>query len=181
MSNKAKKIVAPNVKTLSLLLLKLFNNKIPRKIINYNTARDAELKKRGFLDEYINSNRENDRWFYLSSAHGDCAPDHVNWQGKIYVDANAPEDIIQYALKCKIYTIQWVTSDPVYFLTRPNCRHYFVGISEDDVKNHDENYLLKKYKAYRNSGYDAIPTISEKKDEKNMRKILHNIEKRIIR
>lgn len=79
--------------------------------------------------------------FYIAAYFGDCAKDHANYQGKIYVDqdweSNAPKDRIDeikdYIRTNKIMTVQEIMGDPVYLTTRPNCRHYFQYIDIDSV------------------------------------------------
>lgn len=76
--------------------------------------------------------------FFLASEHADPADDHADYQGKIYVndnwesviiDAELKEHIRAFIAKNNIRTIQWVKGPPVYFTTRPNCRHYFIPIT----------------------------------------------------
>lgn len=92
--------------------------------------------------------------FYLASKHRDCAVDHQDWQGKIYVDAdwesiNMPFELhnaIDYYLKRNnIQTMQWVINRPVWFITRPNCRHYFRVVSVKEVLENSTRDLLNKY------------------------------------
>lgn len=87
--------------------------------------------------------------FYIAAYFGDCAIDHVGYQGKIYYDANyesiAPkelhDEIKAYIDSNKLMSVQEVKAGPVYLTTRPNCRHYFQYISIDEVlaiKNNNE-------------------------------------------
>lgn len=77
--------------------------------------------------------------FYLCSYYGDCAEDHADYQGKIYIDENwrsiIPEDkhsaVEDYIDANKILTMQEVMDDKPYLTTRPNCRHFFQAISTD--------------------------------------------------
>ncbi len=76
--------------------------------------------------------------FFLASEHADCADDHAKSQGKLYVNENWEQVIADNELRERIrnfigrndiQTIQWVKGPPVYFTTRPNCRHFFIPIT----------------------------------------------------
>lgn len=76
--------------------------------------------------------------FYLASEHPDCADDHKDYQGKIYIK-NSWRSIIKqtdlvpkierFINQKKIMTIEKVIEKPIWFSTRPNCRHYFTPIT----------------------------------------------------
>ena len=97
----------------------------------------------------INIGRDTGAIFYICNFLGDCAPDHVEMQGRIFVDkawrSNAPEDKIEdienYISYHNILTIQEVSENKPYLTTRPNCRHFFQYIALEDVldiKNKDQ-------------------------------------------
>lgn len=76
--------------------------------------------------------------FYLASEHADCADDHANYQGKIYVKRNWEIIIKQAELVPRIrefinskqlMAIEDVIEKPIWLTTRPNCRHYFIPIT----------------------------------------------------
>jgi len=76
--------------------------------------------------------------FFLASDHADCADDHADYQGKIYIhenwasmvqDEEIRNKISKFIQKNNIKTIQWVKGKPVWFTTRPNCRHFFIPIT----------------------------------------------------
>ena len=92
--------------------------------------------------------------FYLASAHKDSARDHAPYQGKMYVDENwetipmpwALHNAIAYYIKTHdVKTMQWVVGKPVWFITRPNCRHYFKELSVKEVLATARTKLIKKY------------------------------------
>ena len=88
--------------------------------------------------------------FFLVSKHDDCAKDHEDYQGKIYVNENwrsMTKDpmVAMYISTNRIRTFQWVTGKPVYMITRPYCRHYFRKISVNEALSTDKNILLMKY------------------------------------
>lgn len=135
-TKRAKKIKADNKADLALALL-LFFNKIQydyraTHIINEFT-RDLDNKNKARLLKEMQKNKG--KPFYLASWHKDSATDHKDYQGKLYIDIeNASADDIAYAKQHNLKTLQWVTGPPVYFVTRPYCRHYFVQYSLEQVK-----------------------------------------------
>lgn len=156
LTNKAKKVSAAGLDLLAVALLDLFNreksNDKAKKVINHQIDTAAEEEKLDTLDNFIDNSRKNGEWFYLASSHNDCAEDHKAYQGKLYVDNKAPEDIIEYARKRGLYTMQWVTGKPVWFVTRPYCRHYFVSLRLDQVKDKSLKKLKNKHKTHSKVG-----------------------------
>ncbi len=128
--------------------------------------------------------------FFLASSHADCADDHVDYQGKIYVKENwqrfiKPEKIAEiqdFITKKDIKTMEWVIGKPVYFTTRPNCRHYFTPITIEQALKKSLKELHKELKTEK-------PMTSEDKEltkkryaalqeqRRNERKIRENKEK----
>lgn len=105
---------------------------------------DSEVKKyesEQKAEILVNSwkeNRSTGHIFYIASKHADSAKDHEPWQGKVYVDRywhNYDTDgrLGKYIRDHDIRTVQWVTGKPIWFVTRPNCRHYFTSYSIDQV------------------------------------------------
>ena len=144
------------------LLLLLFNhqryNSKIKKVINHQVMEEAEDNKQKVIKEYIDYSRDKGRWIYLASSHNDCAKDHLDWQGKLYYDANAPQDVVNYCTKKGYDTIQWVMDAPVYFITRPNCRHFFKSLPLDVVKKYSTKALIKRYKTHRMDGDKSLAT-----------------------
>lgn len=73
--------------------------------------------------------------FYVCDSFADCAPDHRDYQGKIYynADASLTEEAKEYIDSHNILSMQEVSNGEPYLTTRPNCRHNFHAISTDDV------------------------------------------------
>ena len=129
------------------------NSGEPLGFVRYSNGRNVrwenwmEMKLRTDLQNDISKNMIKDgasagNIFYITSFYGDCAPDHADFQGKIYVDEDwqsiCPKDRIDevsdYIRSNKIMTVQDVMGEAGnYFTTRPNCRHYFQYISIDEV------------------------------------------------
>lgn len=182
MSNRAKKVEAQNTGLLAIALYDLFHkariNDKAKKLINYDTMKEAETDKQFVIDKFIKDNRQKDKWFYLASSHSDCAEDHKPYQGRLYVDKNAPKDVIDYAHSRGLYTVQWVMDKPAWFITRPNCRHYFVALDEKQVRNKTLKKLRRKYKTHRAVGDRDFQTpktqaIAEYTDRLKMLKALY--------
>lgn len=127
-------------------------------------AREREAKEK---DEVIKSTLEYNRQletpkiFYLASEHNDSAEDHKDYQGKMYIDKQWRSYIInkdlikiveKYLHTHKTYYFQWVIGKPVWFITRPNCRHYFKVLSINEVINTPKEELIEKYKMHRAIG-----------------------------
>lgn len=114
--------------------------------------------------------------FYLASTHKDSAKDHKDYQGKMYIDANwkdikmpyALENAISYYVKShNIRTFQWVTGRPVWFITRPNCRHYFKELSVKEVLGYSKRKLTNKYDLKRAIGdRQYVQTINHSTNKK---------------
>ena len=135
---------------------------------------------------------ENGVVFYICSYHGDCAPDHVDYQGKIYYDKNwksniqdvdLRQEIQEYIDKHSLMSIQKVMKKPVYLTSRPNCRHYFQYISIDEVlaiNNEDEldekrkELDLNSKGKYKPEKYEALK--EQRYNERRIRKIKSEIE-----
>ena len=96
--------------------------------------------------------------FYLCSSHVNPAKDHADWEGKVYVhedweervgaDQELSARIRAYIKNHKIRTVQWVTGEPVWLVTRPNCKHYFIEVSPEEVLGSSVRKLLKEHDAY---------------------------------
>ena len=89
--------------------------------------------------------------FWICSSHGDCAHDHADYQGKIYVDEHWQDYIDEkdydrvkrFIVGNNIQLKQSVENDEPYLCTRPNCRHYFMPLSIDEVIDEPREKLLK--------------------------------------
>lgn len=117
---------------------------------------EAEDKNKVIADT-IEDNRhlDNPKIFYLASQHKDSASDHKNYQGKMYIDEKwasfvtdkqQKQDIEKYISQNDVKTVQWVMGEPVWFITRPNCRHYFMALPVDEVLGNNKSRLINKYK-----------------------------------
>ena len=161
----------------AVLLFYLFNrekyNSKSKKLINHELMEKAEEQKNDVIKAYIKFSESTDRWFYLASSHNDCAEDHKAYQGKMYYDDKAPDDIVRYAKLHGYRSIQWVMDNPVWFITRPNCRHFFKSLPLEVVKKYSVKELRRRYKTHRMDGDKSLATprkiaIEEYEDRLNM-------------
>lgn len=127
---------------LAVAILTLFSkqavNYDATKIVNHEVRKFESDKKIEILDNSFKANRLSGKIFYVASSHKDSAKDHEPWQGKIYVDRywhNYDTDgkLGKFIRDNDIKTVQWVTGKPVWFITRPNCRHYFTTYTPEEI------------------------------------------------
>lgn len=119
-----------------------------------NTAKqESRMKDEAILDS-IRNNRtmQSPKVLYLTSTHGDSAKDHKDYQRKIYIDEKwksivkdeeVKKKIARFVSQHKIKTLQWVIGKPVWFVTRPNCHHYFKAINTYDVLERTMKELIE--------------------------------------
>lgn len=111
----------------------------------YKIANDIEAKSKDIhLEDILKENRHKEvpEIFYLASEHGDCAEDHENYQGKLYIDnrwrkyitdKSKIKAITGFVSKNHISYLQYVLGRPIWLITRPNCRHYIVSVPTAEV------------------------------------------------
>lgn len=138
-----------------------------RKNVVYSVVRKEfpllEKEKNEAADEYeYRAKRENlqslfgSGVFYLCSSHQKPAKDHAEWEGKIYVhedwamriDEEMHGKVEAYIRNHHIRTVQWVTGSPVWLVYRPNCKHYFIEVSIEEVLGSSVRKLLKAHNMY---------------------------------
>lgn len=123
------------------------------KAVNYATRvehyRDARLK--------VGTATRSNAYMYLLSYHVYPATGHRDYQGKLYYDrywkSKLKDDKDTYDRVNKVIKghgllcMQDMTGEPVYMCTRPNCKHYFVPVTIDEVEKYSVNELLKRHHA----------------------------------
>ena len=122
--------------------------------------KEASVKERVIrqLTSYGIENREH---FALVSKHLDSAIDHIDFQGKLYLLTNdLQESELLLASKIGITrTLASVMHDKPYLITRPNCRHYFITLSESDIGSKSVDTLLKENKMITKVGSRVIKNL----------------------
>jgi hypothetical protein len=138
-----------------------------RKNIVYKQMRGElkliEREKNDVANDYEYRAKHDQLWdqfqtgvFYLCSSHINPAKDHADWEGKIYVNEDWEDRIDEdmhgavaaYIHNHDVKTVQWVVGEPVYLVTRPNCKHYFIDVSVEEVLKNSVKKLLKKHNMY---------------------------------
>lgn len=162
------------------------------KSIAYKEVRKMESENKKYIvEKTLEDNRklEIPKIFYLTSSHNDSADDHKDWQGKIYVDEKwttiyNTQEVREYIRKNNIKTFQWVISNPVWFTTRPNCRHYFKSLKTEEVLGKDVKTLIKNHKMHHQIGKKETQNIkhSNRKDwytKDNVQGIINKYKERL--
>ena len=112
--------------------------------------------------------------FYICDSFGDCAPDHVDYQGKLYYNdaVDIPDEVMNFIDSHNIKSMQEVTNGEPFLTSRPNCRHQFHAIPLSEAMGMTEEEILKKegfaHGEYKDSNYEA--TQKQRYIERQIRK-----------
>ena len=123
--------------------------------------------------------------FYLCSTHINPAKDHADWEGKIYVSEdweervspNLHDKVAAYIRNKHIRTVQWVTGEPVWLITRPNCKHYLIEVSPEEVLSSSVKKLLKAHDMYMEDEKEITYEYGQYKDYYERLKMLNYLNK----
>lgn len=136
--------------------------------------------------EMVQINEEIGQVFYICSEHGNCADDHLDYQGKIYCSENwedtCPDkfhdQVAAYIKANNIMSVEDAMGEKGnYLTTRPNCRHYFQMAaitdvlslkSEADKKKFKEEQGLSYKTSYKENDYKALQ--AQRANERAIRK-----------
>lgn len=131
------------------------------KLVNIEVRNKEASVKEKIIRQLTSYGIENREHFALVSKHLDSAIDHLNYQGKIYLLTNdLQESELLLANKLGINkTLSSVMHDKPYLITRPNCRHYFITLSESDIGNNSVDTLLKENKMITKVGSRVIKNL----------------------
>lgn len=138
------------------------------KVLEHKNSRLRKNKLKGQLRD----SRATGGIFFMSSYHSNAAEDHKDYQGQIYVDrfwkATLKDDkstvkkVQAYIRNRGIITVQELCSVPVYFITRPYCKHFMIPLDTFEVlnngivrirKNHPEAKMKTHNVDYRKKFY----------------------------
>lgn len=94
--------------------------------------------------------------FYACDEFADCAPDHADYQGKIYYNADAPigDAEQEYIDQNGIMSMQDVMNGEPYLTTRPNCRHNFHALDSKEVLGGKSPSKIVEDNGYKFGEYD---------------------------
>lgn len=143
----------------------------------YKACRRVQLdvRQRVKLDNVRAQLKNDESVFVMCSRHYPVAPDHKDYQGKLYVNQgwrNLVEGryyraVSEYIKSNDVLTIQSVMKNPPYLITRPNCRHKLVSVPVSAVlKSVDDKTILGEYRKESHSK----KTFDRKKDYYMLRK-----------
>ena len=130
-------------------------------LVNQEVRNKETSVKEKVIRQLTSYGIENREHFALVSKHLDSAIDHIDFQGKIYLLTNdLQESELLLASKLGITrTLASVMHDKPYLITRPNCRHYFITLSESDIGNKSVDTLLKENKMITKVGSRVIKNL----------------------
>lgn len=130
-------------------------------LVNQEVRNKETSVKERVIRQLTSYGIENREHFALVSKHLDSAIDHIDFQGKIYLLTNdLQESELLLANKLGINkTLTSVMHDKPYLITRPNCRHYFITLSESDIGSKSVDTLLKENKMITKVGSRVIKNL----------------------
>lgn len=156
-----------------------------KKIMNATIKREQGREIKEEIANFVKENRKSRHIFYLVSYHSDCATDHIPYQGKMYVDRTGltQDEKIEADKHGVIASFQEIIGAPVWLITRPNCRHYFVVLTLDEIKGKTNSELLRKYDMIHKIGPRNKKTINHainkgRYSETNVKSIIRQYERR---
>lgn len=150
------------------------------KLVNQEVRNKEASVKEKIIRQLTSYGIENREHFALVSKHLDSAIDHLDFQGKIYLLTNdLQESELLLANRLGINkTLASVMHDKPYLITRPNCRHYFITLSESDIGNKSVDTLLKENNMITKVGSRVIKNLRNNTSIKlNYYKELYKVKK----
>ena len=123
----------------------------------YKACRRVQLdvRQRAKLNNVRAQLKGSESVFVMCSKHYPVAPDHKDYQGKLYVNQNWRNlvqgryyrAVSEYIKSNDVLTIQSVMKNPPYLITRPNCRHKLVVVPVSAVlKSVNDKTVLNEYR-----------------------------------
>ena len=137
--------------------------------MNIRTTMQSELSQ-----HQMKVGAKTNQVFVICDSFGDCAPDHAEYQGKVYYNAECQisEEEQKYIDENNILSMQEVVNGEPYLTSRPNCRHNFHSIPSSQVLNNgSDDYLEQeglKFGNYKDSNYEALQ--KQRYNERQIRK-----------
>lgn len=162
---------------------KLENGQIKNYSVSLNKIeehRNARKRKQNLVDD-MRVNRAKQGVFYMSSIHSNPAKDHAAWQGVIYVDRywrsitdDDPElqkKVAAYIRNHDTLTVQEIIGEPVYLITRPYCKHFFIALDTDEVLGNG----LKKIQRDHPEAHTRSHNVYYRKKYYRLRERIHTV------
>ena len=169
-------------------LMYIQNGKLENgQIKNYSTGmgkieehRNARNRKQNLVQE-MRVNRAQGSVFYMCSIHSNPAEDHKDWQGRIYVDRywksiladdeETQKKVAAYIRNHDTLTVQEICGEPVYLITRPYCKHFFIGLDTDEVLNNG----VKKIREGHPEAHTRSHNVYYRKKYYKLRERIHTV------
>lgn len=110
------------------------------KIKNLIANRHEEQDKKEYISDLL---EKSESPFYLSDTHKHCSKAHKPYENRIYYDKNFKtayglsfeeiEMVSEYIAKHRLMSVQEVTGEGIWLITRPNCGHRLHPVALDAV------------------------------------------------
>ena len=156
-------------------------------IKNYSTGigkieehRNSRNRKQNLVQE-MRLNRARGGVFYMSSIHSNPAKDHALYQGVIYVDRywksiladdeEMQKKVAAYIRNHNTTTVQEIVGEPVYLITRPYCKHFFIELATDEVLNNG----VKKIREGHPEAHTRSHNVYYRKKYYKLRERIHTV------
>lgn len=100
--------------------------------------------------------------FYACDEFADCAPDHADYQGKVYynADADISDEVRAFIEDEGMLSMQEVMNGDPWLTTRPNCRHNFHALTVEEVMTKPASKIVEdngyKFGEYDEKNYRAL-------------------------
>lgn len=124
--------------------------------------------------ELVRLLKDSSNHFYYCTVHKDPAEGHAAYQGKVYYRKNLWDEFTaqekKYVQKHHLMAVEDVVLEPVYLVTRRNCRHKLIPVPfdallqgvEQGVKHiHEISYAESQYRLY----FDRLKLLIKLKKE----------------
>lgn len=137
--------------------------------MNVRTTVHQEIGK-----EQIKTGTDLGQIFYVCDSFGDCAPDHADYQGKVYYndEVDISPEVQAFIDANAIQSMQEVRDGEPFLTTRPNCRHSFHAIPLEEAMGSSANEILKQENLskgeYKDSNYEKVQ--EQRLNERTIRK-----------
>lgn len=158
---------------------KLYNKQILKYSTGINKIQEhADSRKRriGVRDE-MRAHRAEGGVFYLLSSHSNPALGHAPYQGKIFVDrywksiTGGDKRVQAYIRNHDTMTVQEIMKEPVYMITRPYCKHFFIELDTEEVLNNG----AKKVKEMHPEAQVRTQNINYRQKYYRLRQRIHTV------
>lgn len=158
---------------------KLYNKQILKYSTGINKIQEhADSRtRRNNVSEMMRQHRAEGGVFYLLSSHSNPALGHAPYQGQIFVDrfwkstTDGDKRVQAYIRNHDTQTVQQIIKAPVYMITRPYCKHFFIELDTEEVLNNG----LKKVRQNHPEAQVRTHNINYRKKYYRLRGQIHTV------